>query len=480
MNPTAVTLQVPAHLVATFKQLAELTTGSGYDQAPVSTSFAETEQKILNNLARIEGECIAAALRCLVPVEDRVIVDGHVWRRLEPAKNHVYFGPRAQMNIVSHIYRREDIRNGPTIRPMELRAGIVGGRYTPATAKALAALAQAMPSREAELVANALGVMPYSRSTYLRSGNELGTLWEELREDLETALAYSTPIPIGAASVSIAVDRVSVPMAEPRQRTAEDDANGIKNPISTVHRMAFVSVTTLHDNEGAPVGSIRHAHTPEGGAKAMEQALAKDLDGILSRRPDLDLVLLSDGAPEMQGIVDRAAGNREVAARITDYYHLIEKLAAAVQSAGHIGAAVLDGWQERLLTDDSAIGQIEGELATWAKSFDAKDIPEELHAAQTYIANRRDRLCYASHRAKGRPIGSGAVEATCKTIATVRMKRPGAGWSVEGAQAILGLRALATSSEARWDAAIKHVIDSGTFEVIPVFGPIRRQVRPRE
>ena len=267
MNPTAVTLQVPAHLVATFKQLAELTTGSGYDQAPVSTSFAETEQKILNNLARIEGECIAAALRCLVPVEDRVIVDGHVWRRLEPAKNHVYFGPRAQMNIVSHIYRREDIRNGPTIRPMELRAGIVGGRYTPATAKALAALAQAMPSREAELVANALGVMPYSRSTYLRSGNELGTLWEELREDLETALAYSTPIPIGAASVSIAVDRVSVPMAEPRQRTAEDDANGIKNPISTVHRMAFVSVTTLHDNEGAPVGSIRHAHTPEGGGQ---------------------------------------------------------------------------------------------------------------------------------------------------------------------------------------------------------------------
>ena len=52
---------------------------------------------------------------------------------------------------------------------------------------------------------------------------------------------------------------------------------------------------------------------------------------------------------------------------------------------------------------------------------------------------------YAEVAAENLPIGSGVVEAACKTLVTQRMKRSGMQWREEGGQAILTLRALAQS-----------------------------------
>ena len=59
---------------------------------------------------------------------------------------------------------------------------------------------------------------------------------------------------------------------------------------------------------------------------------------------------------------------------------------------------------------------------------------------------------YAEAKDKGLPIGSGVVEATCKTLVTERLKRSGMRWSERGGQAILTLRALLQSNrfESGW------------------------------
>ena len=54
---------------------------------------------------------------------------------------------------------------------------------------------------------------------------------------------------------------------------------------------------------------------------------------------------------------------------------------------------------------------------------------------------------------KGYPIGSGVVEGACKHLVKDRMERTGMRWSLEGAQAILELRAVDLNGDwgAFWD-----------------------------
>ena len=68
-----------------------------------------------------------------------------------------------------------------------------------------------------------------------------------------------------------------------------------------------------------------------------------------------------------------------------------------------------------------------------------------------YFRRNKSRMDYARLRAQNLPIGSGVVEATCKTLVTQRMKRSGQRWTTDGGQAILTFRALAQSD--RFDAA---------------------------
>ena len=68
-----------------------------------------------------------------------------------------------------------------------------------------------------------------------------------------------------------------------------------------------------------------------------------------------------------------------------------------------------------------------------------------------YIEKRTDLMGYKQLREEGLPIGSGMVEAACKTLATERLKRSGMSWREPGVQAILTLRSLLQSK--RWENA---------------------------
>jgi len=75
----------------------------------------------------------------------------------------------------------------------------------------------------------------------------------------------------------------------------------------------------------------------------------------------------------------------------------------------------------------------------------------ELEKALTYFRNQRWRMRYAQYRRANLPIGSGVVEAACKTLVTQRFKCSGMRWGMAGGQAILTCRSVIQSG--RWERA---------------------------
>ena len=427
-------------------------------------AFTSAEQDLISAVQALASSSVRELAEAVVPDCEVLEVEGDRYGRMNIATMGHYRGLHGAFSVKRKLYRKLGEHNGPTIDPVAVCAGMVEGSHTPAAAVAASHLLQLAPSREGAELADSFGVMPWSRSNLLRSGVAVGQRWHAIREEAETVLADEFEVPADAVAVSAAVDRVSLPMSEEREPTASDLAKGIKRPVTVSFRMAYCAVWTLHDAEGRSLHSVRYAWLPTEGKNGCIDVLGNDLRSLHRARPDLQIVTLADGAPEMQSILDQAVEGLPVTVQLVDYWHLVEKLGAAAKAMKPEDSSLLSRWKGRLLEADVAIDEIEAELIAWGNACPDR-LPEGLHNALTYIENQRERLRYATARTTKLPIGSGHVEATCKTIVATRMKRPGARWKADGARAVLHLRALATSS--RWREAMSLVTNSYRYEVRP-------------
>jgi hypothetical protein len=79
---------------------------------------------------------------------------------------------------------------------------------------------------------------------------------------------------------------------------------------------------------------------------------------------------------------------------------------------------------------------------------------ELLRQAADYFATNAERMRYPAFRRQHLFVGSGVVEAGCKTIIASRLKRSGMFWTVRGANAIIALRCNRLSGEFEnyWEA----------------------------
>jgi len=411
---------------------------------------------------RLVREGIARVLVSCQPLAEEVVVEGVRYQRMKEPSSGVYFSRRGRVEVPRRLYRQVGVHNGPTVVPLELRAGMVEGRWTPLAAAAAAHLLQDEPARDAVETCRALGVLPFSRSSIARTGTALGERWEEHRTEGEDHLISSLCVPAAARSVSVSVDRVSLPMAEVALNDDGDvmrDADGRAKRVVT-WRMAYCGVWTLLNAEGDPLCATRYGRMPHEGHGPIEESLRGDLEALLLERPDLALVGVADGAPEMQNLLSRVftdVGRPEAPVRV-DLWHLLEKIAAAIRAVGEAPAQYLPGFRTLLREQHQGIERVEIHLRTWALACDPGHVPAPLTEALTYIGNARERMRYVALVAANLPVGSGGVEATCKTLVSTRMKRCGASWKTPGGQAVLSLRSIARSS--RWNDAMDFILPS--------------------
>ncbi len=78
-------------------------------------------------------------------------------------------------------------------------------------------------------------------------------------------------------------------------------------------------------------------------------------------------------------------------------------------------------------------------------------VQESCRVHTLYYRNHVHRMDYPRYVANGWQIGSGPVEAACKTVVANRLKGSGMRWGSDGADAVCHLRALYLSQPGQWD-----------------------------
>ena len=419
--------------------------------------YAGFEVKLAEATAAMERAGHQAALSALDVDAPGLTLSGVAYTRVGRYQAP-YKTPAGPVPVMRSLYRRVGERNGETVNLVKLRSGAVADEWLPDTAKQMAHLLQLGPSREAEQTAQRLGRLPYSRSSFERVGHAVGEMYVPRRHDIEEILIGSFEVPDEAASVSVSLDRVTVPMEEPRPRPpGRPRKNAPRRPVDRVFRMAYCGTVTLHDADGEALHTIRYGCMPLSDAEALCTSLAGDVVAMRERRPDLHVMLLCDGAPEMWNLLDAEFDEETFGKvhRLIDFWHAVEKLAPAAKViAGDDEASkpLLARWKLLLRNSSSARAKILGELHASGKEHVTVGTSEPVHEAITYFTNNAKRMDYAAARRERLPIGSGNVEATCKTLVGQRMKRSGSRWKNATGDHVLHMRALSLSD--RWDAAM--------------------------
>lgn len=420
--------------------------------------YESFEGRLTDKLASVERGAHQATLSALDVDAPQILINGELHVRVVRDQT-TYMSQAGEVPVMHSLYRRAGDRNGRSVDPVGLRAGVVDGVWLPGAARDMAYLLSQGTSREAQATAHEMGRLPYSRSSFERVGHAVGETYVAQHQHVEQLVIEEYQVPRGVSSISASLDRVSLPMEEPRPRPRGRPRKGApKKPIERVYRMAYCGTVTLHDAEGSAIHTIRYGTMPEGDAAALCEGLASDVVAIRRKRRGLPVTLLSDGAPEMCNRLDEAfdAGTFEGVElhRLIDFWHAVEKLsAAALVVAGKDAASTLVArWKLLLLNRADAREQILDELVASEREHVRVGDERPVHDAITYLTNNAERMNYAAARMRKLPIGSGNVEATCKSLVGVRMKRPGSRWKTDTGEHVLHLRALALSD--RWTEAM--------------------------
>jgi hypothetical protein len=393
---------------------------------------------------------------------------------LEPllAADAGYTGPRAgcgaghQAVFVSYRDKKVDTVLGPvTLRrawyhcaacghglaPRDEQLGVAGQGMSPGLRKMTARAAAAVPfAAAARLVGELAGITLTGNRAGRRAEADGNAAAAVITAEAAAITARKlAPLPAGGGPLPgklyIAIDGTGVPMtlAETDGRPGKaDDGRARTREV----KMAAAFTQTRLDGDGYPVrdpGSSSYLATfapaPAFGFLMAAEARRRGAGQIRQ------LTILGDGAV---WIWNQAAQHFPEATQIVDLFHAREHVHELANLAGRLLAGHRDDWLAARLAELDA-GNIPALLAAGQNLKFTGSLATERDKALHYFDTNAHRMHYAWYRSLGLFVGSGVVEAGCKSVIGQRLKLSGMRWTEPGATGILTLRCQEASN--RWD-----------------------------
>jgi hypothetical protein len=453
---------------------------------PSELDLLDVERRLRDVLNEVGCECMGEAMERADAKAPMIEYAGQRWgnRRESPATYTTSFG---DTKLVRATYQRSG--GGKVAVPLELRLGIVEGRYSPQAARLLTRAVAVMTSEEAEGWLKEAGVATVSRSTIDRLPKAVAARYERNREVIEQAVREEDEIPDDAVVVQVSLDGVMVPQdgehAKPRGRktetpelprhekrysseqsettravpAAEDGAEG------RAWHEAFVGTIAFWNAEGEHLKTTYIGRMPESGHETVATMLEDEIHAVLAERPDLDVSFASDGDAlqwtQLEGI---AAGLPQHKGRRTtfnlDFWHAGSYLHAVATAAfGDTADAKVQAeqWKATLKEHEDGAARVLKSMRYFRDRATSDAARDEIDANVAFLAKQAaaGRMNYKHSRDLGHPIATGTAEAGAKTLVNVRMKRAGSRYEQHGGQTQLTFRASVLSR--RFDALWQHI-----------------------
>jgi hypothetical protein len=240
------------------------------------------------------------------------------------------------------------------------------------------------------------------------------------------------------------------------------------------NRKRMAALVTVYDAEPAkrrphdviaPPGGRNGTRVPRPGPKARAKWLAgsvrKDpadmiaaaFDEAEARDPAhlRTWVVLVDGAEHQLDLVRAEAARRGVTIHIIiDIIHVLEYLWGAAWSFHEAGDPAAEDWVAA-----RALAVLAGGSARAAEEVTAEADAAGLAGSRRngatacvrYLENKREFLRYDQALQAGWPIATGVIEGACRHLIADRLSVGGARWGLEGAEAVLTLRAVTSNGD---------------------------------
>jgi hypothetical protein len=337
------------------------------------------------------------------------------------------------------------------------------GTQSPAVQEMAALTVSKMPAPEAQQVIERLAGVKISAATLGRQAQQQGQRAQQKREQLDRQMSQ----PEGRAQQDVDL-QLKLPL-EPFTLVIELDAWNIRERDhwgqSQALRQKGEEPGRWHWVYGGTCFRLsQRARTAGGRAAILSRGYAMTRGGMDALKEQLwaeamrhglgranEVLVVADGAVWIWNLVE---DRFRKARRRVDFYHVSEHLWAVAHTVHPDDPAAARAWVEPLLAklkeDDSC--EVIAELEQLQQRLEGA-AREKVDKEVNYLQTNRERMDYGTAKERGEPLGSGAMESTCRQD-QVRFKRTGQFGSQSGDEALMCLETFRRNG--RWHLLFPH------------------------
>jgi hypothetical protein len=438
-----------------------------HDSEDLTPELAEEMMSRLRKCMPLAATAIYKVfLESLEDKRDIIEVNGDTYRFKcnVPKEYETFFG---KMSVVRRLY--QDKSDGPAYFPLDEAWGMRGQYATEEVREAFCfSCAHVTPEETAAMLRKTSMFHPHAtaiKHVIERAGDTVAAH----RDGIDMRIRAKETLPGTCAVLVASLDGATVLLNEKGTKLGRPGERPGVAPCGetpTSYKVAMVGSVSFygaaHEEGKTPPRLASHytAHMPQEHAETFKARFEQEVHAAQALcGPGVEKMVLLDGARSLWKYVDNHPLFEEYI-KVIDFFHATEHLSKIAELLFGKGTDMATYWYEKYrccMRDD--VGGVECMLRSvdyyLKKTTLSKPARTELAREWGYFLRNKARMNYGELRARGLPIGSGPVEAACKTLVKTRLCRSGMRWSRKGGQRILDFRTYVKSN--RWDEAWQEI-----------------------